>query len=65
MYPGLTVPVYLYESRTPEAVDQAEQRFPFFRSTQFEQRLLFQRPKRGELTPLAVLPTAKYSLAAA
>lgn len=64
-YPGLTVPVYLYQSRTPEAVDQAERRFPFFRSTPFEQRLLFQRPQNGELTPLTVLPTAKYSLAAA
>lgn len=64
-YPGLTVPVYLYQSRTPEAVDQAEQRFPFFKSTTFERRLLFQRPKHGEPAPLTVLPTAKYSLAAA
>lgn len=64
-YPGLTVPVYLYQSRTPEAVDQAERRFPFFKSSAFERRLLFQRPKRGEPAPLTVLPTAKYSLAAA
>lgn len=64
-YPGLTVPVYLYQSRTPDAVEQAERRFPFFRSTAFEQRLLFMRPKRGEPAPLTVLPTAKYSLAAA
>jgi hypothetical protein len=64
-YPGLTIPVYLYQSHTPEAVDQAERRFPFFKSTAFEQRLLFQRPKRGEPAPLTVLPTAKYSLAAA
>jgi hypothetical protein len=64
-YPGLTVPVYLYQSRTPEAVDQAERRFPFFKSSAFERRLLFQRPKHGEPAPLTVLPTAKYSLAAA
>ena len=41
------------------------QRFPFFKSTAFEQRLLFQRPKRGEIAPLTILPTAKYLLAAA
>ena len=40
-------------------------RFPFFQSTAFEQRLLFQRPKRGETAPLTILPTAKYLLAAA
>ena len=40
-------------------------RFPFFKSTAFEQRLLFQRPKRGEPAPLTILPTAKYLLAAA
>ena len=40
-------------------------RFPFFNSTAFEQRLLFKRPKRGETAPLTILPTAKYSLAAA
>lgn len=64
-YPGLTMPVYLYQAVTPHAVEYAERRFPFFRSTPFEQRLLFQRPKRGEPAPLSVLPTAKYSLAAA
>lgn len=64
-YPGLTIPVYLYQSRTPAAVDQAEQRFPFFKSTPLEQRMLFQRPKLGELGPLTILPTAKYFLDAA
>lgn len=64
-YPGLTIPVYLYQSRTPPAVDQAERRFPFFRSTPMEQRMLFQRPKLGELAPLTILPTARYFLDAA
>jgi hypothetical protein len=41
------------------------QRFPFFITTGFDQRLLFQRPKRGETAPLTILPTAKYLLAAA
>jgi hypothetical protein len=35
-------------------------RFPFFKSTKMEQRLMFGRPKRGEPAPLTVLPTAKY-----
>ena len=64
-YPGLTVAGCLYQAVTPHAVEYAERRFPFFKSTPFEQRLLFQRPKRGEPAPLSVLPTAKYSLAAA
>lgn len=59
-YPGLTIPVFLYQSRTPEAVDQAEARFPFFKSTPLEQRMLFQRPKLGELAPLTILPSARY-----
>jgi len=58
-YPGLTVPVYLYQSRTPEAVDQAEERFPFFKSTSLEQRLLFRR-KHGEQAPLTILPSARH-----
>ena len=64
-YPGLTVPVYLYQSRCDEHLEETKQRFPFFNSTAFERRLLFQRPKHGEPAPLTVLPTAKYSLAAA
>jgi N-acyl-L-homoserine lactone synthetase len=64
-YPGLTVPVYLYQSKCAVNLQSTIDRFPFFKSTAFERRLLFQRPKRGELAPLTVLPTAKYSLAAA
>lgn len=64
-YPGLTMPVYLYQSPTPAAVDQAERRFPFFRSSALEQRMLFQRPKEGELGPLTILPTVRYMKRAA
>ena len=35
-------------------------RFPFFKSTPVEQRLMFAKPRRGELAPLTILPTAKY-----
>ncbi|MCT8997693.1 N-acyl amino acid synthase FeeM domain-containing protein [Chelativorans intermedius] len=59
-YPGLTVPVLLLESRCSENMEDTIRRFPFFRSTAFERRLLFERPKRGEPAPLTILPTAKY-----
>jgi len=64
-YPGLTVPVHLYESRCAVNMDRTVRRFPFFDSTASEQRLLFERPTTGELGPLTILPTAKYRLAAA
>ena len=35
-------------------------RFPFFKSTPVEQRMLFAKPAKGELAPLTILPTAKY-----
>ena len=40
--------------------EQTYQRFPFFRSTRLEQRLLFGTPGSGELPALTILPTAKY-----
>jgi N-acyl-L-homoserine lactone synthetase len=60
MYPGLTMPVHLYQSRCSDNMEDTITRFPFFRSTAFEQRLLFQRTPKGELAPLTILPTAKY-----
>ena len=59
-YPGLTVPVHLYESRCADNMQVTLDRFPFFYSTRFEQRMLFNRTPRGELAPLTSLPTAKY-----
>jgi hypothetical protein len=59
-YPGLTVPVHLFQSKCSENMQATLDRFPFFNSTTFEQRMLFQRPKMGELAPLTILPTAKY-----
>ncbi|WP_246684150.1 hypothetical protein [Mesorhizobium sp. B2-6-5] len=63
-YPGLTVPVHLFQSKCSENMQATLDRFPFFNSTAFEQRMLFQRPRRGELAPLTILPTAKYFEAA-
>lgn len=65
IYPGLTMPVHLYEAPVPESANYAETRFPFFRSTASERRMLFERPKSGETAPLTILPTAKYLLDAA
>ena len=59
-YPGLTVPVFLYQSKCADNLKSTIERFPFFNSTAYEQRLLFSRPQRGELAPLTILPTAKY-----
>ncbi|WP_173932792.1 hypothetical protein [Chelativorans sp. Marseille-P2723] len=64
-YPGLTVPVHLLQSKCSENMENTIERFPFFRSTAFERRMLFERPKNGELAPLTILPTAKYQKRAA
>lgn len=60
IYPGLIVPVTLFQSRTSENMANTVRRFPFFGSTESERRMLFDRPGIGEVAPLTVLPTAKY-----
>lgn len=64
-YPGLIVPVHLYQSKCSDNMEDTIERFPFFRSTAYERRMLFVRPVRGELAPLTILPTAKYLKVAA
>lgn len=59
-YPGLTVPVHLLQSNCADNLEGIIARFPFFRSTRLERRMLFERPKNGELAPLTILPTARY-----
>lgn len=59
-YPGLMVPVHLLQSSIEANLEGIIERFPFFRSTAFERRMLFERPKKGELAPLTILPTARY-----
>jgi hypothetical protein len=44
---------------------QTLERFPFFKSTPVEQRLMFSNPAINRLTPLSIVPTAKYYRAAA
>jgi len=59
-YPGLNYPVVLYRATVAAIRERSFSRFPFFKSTPLEQRMLFVRPGAGELPPLTVLPTAKY-----
>lgn len=59
-YPGLNYPVVLYRADVEAIRERSFSRFPFFKSTAMEQRLMFGRPQRGELAPLTILPTAKY-----
>lgn len=64
-YPPFTVPVMLYDSDCSINMEPTLERFPFFRSTAFERRMLFAKAPAGELAPLTVMPTAKYFNAAA
>lgn len=64
-YPGLNYPVVLYRANVLAIQNQFFARFPFFRSTAVEQRLLFTPPGKGRLAPLTVLPTARFFHAAA
>jgi hypothetical protein len=55
----------LYQADVLAIQDESFARFPFFKSTPMEQRLMFCKQGRGELAPLTILPTAKYFLDAA
>ncbi|WP_312798273.1 N-acyl amino acid synthase FeeM domain-containing protein [Tianweitania sp.] len=59
-YASVTVQGILFESRCDKNMENTLRRFPFFRSTAAERRMLFARPGPGELAPLTILPTAKY-----
>jgi hypothetical protein len=59
-YPPFSVPVVLYDANCARNREGVLKRFPFFKSTPVEQRLLFAKPAKGELPPLTILPTAKY-----
>ena len=59
-YPGLNYQVVLYEADVEAIRTRSFARFPFFRSTAMEQRMMFGPPAQGELAPLTILPTARY-----
>lgn len=58
-YKGVTVPVIPFESTCALNMEKTLERFPFFRSTPLEQRLLFDPAGSGELSPLTILPSAR------
>ena len=62
VYQPISVPLMLFDSDCATNLARTIDRFPFFKSTPLEQRMMFARPPRGELSPLTVLPTAKYLL---
>ena len=59
-YPGVYNQVVLYRADVSAIRERSFARFPFFKSTPMEQRLMFSRPRCGENAPLTILPTAKY-----
>jgi hypothetical protein len=64
-YPALNYQVVLYQAHYASIARQTGIRFPFFKSTPFEQRLMFGKPRAGDLEPLTILPTAKFMDSAA
>lgn len=64
-YPGLNYQVVLYQADVSAIQRRSFVRFPFFRSTAMEQRLMFGRTTMGEPAPLTILPTARYTKHAA
>jgi hypothetical protein len=59
-YPGVFNKVVLYRADVNAIRELSFRRFPFFKSTPMERRMMFGRPPSGELAPLTILPTAKY-----
>ena len=59
-YPGVFNRVVLFRTNAYANRDRYYARFPFFRSTAAERRMLFEKQRPGELAPLTILPTAKY-----
>jgi len=58
-YPGVTTRVALYRADVTAIRAESFRRFPFFWSSRLEQRLMFAKPRAGELAPLTILPTAQ------
>ena len=50
----------LYQADVLAIQDETFARFPFFRSSKVEQRLMFGATVKGEPAPLTILPTARY-----
>lgn len=63
-YPGVLTRVVLYRTDAHTDKEAFFARFPFFRSTPMERRMLFAKPAWGEPEPLTILPTSRFTKAA-
>jgi hypothetical protein len=63
-YPGVYSKVVLYRTDAHTDKEAFFARFPFFRSTPMERRMLFAKPAMGDPAPLTILPTARFIKAA-
>lgn len=65
LFPGVLAPIALFEIPAGENMLRTLDRFPFYHSTPMEQRLMFGNAAINKLTPVSIVPTAKYYRAAA
>jgi len=65
VFPGVLAPIALFEIPCGDNLRQTLDRFPFFKSTPTEQRMMFANPAINRLTPLSIVPTARYLRVAA
>ena len=54
----------LLAAHVPVELPKVYQRYPFFRSQPFEQRMMFAPPEELSTLPLTIRPTARYLQAA-
>ncbi len=59
-YPGVFNKVVLFRTNAVANRERFYARFPFFRSTEWERRLLFAKVGAGDVQPLTILPSARY-----
>jgi hypothetical protein len=64
-YPALNYEVVLYQAHYMSVAARTGQRYPFFKSSAVEQRMMFGKTADGDLQPLIILPTARYFAQAA
>ena len=64
-YPALNYEVVLYQAHYKSIAARTGLRYPFFKSSALEQRLMFGKPAEGDLEPLTILPTARFFAEAA
>ncbi len=63
-YPGSKVPVVMYQGDV-RVIPDVYRRYPFFRSSPVERKLLFDRPSLGARAPLTIIPSVRLPAKAA